>query len=79
MATYTCKWCGCSSPELLYLTTGRCSRNPHTNQHEPMNATEKLSRYSCKWCGTSGSDPIFLTSRNCRKSPHPNKAHELLG
>lgn len=79
MARYTCKWCGTNGPDLLYLTNGRCSRNPHMKQHEPMNATEELSRYSCKWCGTSGSNPLSLATGQCRKSPHPNKAHELLG
>lgn len=79
MARYTCKWCDTNGPDLLYLTNGRCSRNPHMKQHEPMNATEELSRYSCKWCGTSGSNPLSLATGQCRKSPHPNKAHELLG
>ena len=80
---YFCQYCGDSHKELLFLTSGFCSKSP-SNRHQLYQGTmrgrqgwdRKNFRFYgknhhcfCKYCGHCHVTIAMLTNKPCAKSP----------
>lgn len=69
MANVTCMYCGHISSSVSSLSSGTCSKNPFSKNHQLYEGSQK-SQYVCKYCGHKMSTIASLTSGTCSKNPN---------